>query len=59
VSSERISKSSLPLRRVMWSEIPSGKENKYPVSGDLEGTANLNRDSQRERTVSVSSHHFL
>jgi hypothetical protein len=29
------------------------------VSGDLEGTANLNRDSQRERTVSASSHHFL
>jgi hypothetical protein len=51
VSSERNSKSSLPLRRVMWSEIPPGREDKYPVSGDLEGTANLSRDSQQEQAI--------
>jgi hypothetical protein len=51
VSSERISKYSFPLRNVMWSEIPSGRENKYPVSGDLEGTANLSRDSQQEQAI--------
>jgi hypothetical protein len=34
VSSIRISKSPLPLRRDVWSEIP-------PVSGDMEGTGRL------------------
>jgi hypothetical protein len=59
VSSERISKSSLPLRKVMWSEIPPGRQDKHLVSGDLEGTANLSRDSQRKQAVSAWSDHLL
>jgi hypothetical protein len=39
----------------MCNKISPRREDKYPVSGDLEVTANLSRDSQQEQAVFASS----